>query len=337
MNNQKKYWDPVEVEIASDAFEKECGELRDKLKELKKDPKSVHKIVRKKFIIALVVTIVFAVVVSIVLSYMKNWSEGTQEITGYVISPFGLFIAYFWADFGMYIYKINNIQKDLVKILIADNEGWLYAPQKRRKRWVRLKEIFPRFFEKGNKGQFIQDEFWGDFEFKDKKRDFWTGIFDYTIEKGSGKNKSVQHYHYSIFGLHLPKKLKADFVLMPEGVGHKIWNFFSRKEINTESSEFNKSFAFYYDGKKVESELEIVKILSPAVQQKILELKKKRGPFSMWIKNDVILVSFKGFLLKKMQTNFFDKVQIDKRDTNEIRKTLNEMFEIGGGIISYLD
>src|SRR3989338_5122526 len=101
---------------------------------------------------------------------------------------------------------------------------------------------------------------------------------------------------------------------MPEGAFIKFFNWFRKNEIETESAEFNSAFAVFYKGEKMERELDIIKVLSPAVQIKLLELKRSQGPFGIGFRGEVMFVVFRPNLFKKMRTNFFKKTELDPRD-----------------------
>ncbi|MFH0820671.1 MAG: hypothetical protein V1908_02745, partial [Candidatus Peregrinibacteria bacterium] len=216
----------------------------------------------------------------------------------------------------LYWRHIRKIQCDLIKMLIARQSEWLYSPKESRNRWSPLASRFSEFFQKGNEAQNVQDEFWGTAKGEKQNIPFYSSIFEYTVvTHGSKGRRHRTTYTKTIVGVKLNKTLAADFRLEPEGALMKFFNFFRRNEIDTESEEFNKSFAVFYKGEKMDKELGIIKALSPAVQVQLLELKKKEGPFSLLFRGDAALLMFDGQLLKKMHTNFFRSIQLDPRDS----------------------
>lgn len=232
---------------------------------------------------------------------------------------------------------VNQMYKklgvDLVKLQIAKEKNWIYDPHKNSPKWRQLKDNFPEIFKKGNKNRYVEDQYWGDV----KNTQFHMGLFSYTVETGSGKNKSSTTYHKNYFAMKLEKPLKSRFFLYPENTFSKIGNFFTKKEINTESIEFNKQFAFSYNGSKGEKAQEIVKTLSPAVQQELLDMNKKKGDFEVLFVNNCIVFLFDGKLLPKPKTNFRKSLKVAKEDKQIIEKQINELITIGSKIYSYLD
>jgi hypothetical protein len=222
--------------------------------------------------------------------------------------------------------------------MIANRQGWHYCPAESHERWLRFAEAYPEIFQKGNKDQNLQDEFWGITEGQGHKADFWSGIFEYVIEtEGDKGRKNRQTKHCNVFALRLSKVLKCDFCLRPESLGAKIRNWFTRKEIDTESADFNRNFAVYYNGKKVEEELEIIKTLSPSVQMRLIEMKEQFGKFTLLFRRDVVLISFNGRLLKRMRTNFFRQVAVDTRDSEALTERLKSVLEVSADIARFLD
>jgi hypothetical protein len=309
-----------------------------------------------------------------------------------------------------YVHRVHKLQRDLIKLIIARVNGWIYSPEESPSRWGSFSSRFPELFLKGNKKQNLQDEFWGFYKttaitlvqaqaeamsavavpamvapvapiqapvptptatiapqvaanvnstpasptvYKinvapvvsaapakintQQGVPFYSSVFEYTVESGGGRRRHSTTYRKTVFALRLNKVIKADFRLEPEGIINKFLNFFRKKEINTESAEFNKTFAFFYGGQKVDSELEIVKTLSPAVQIKLLELKNKRGGFTILFRGDTVFVVFEGNLFKKMYTSFFKSIELDPRDHELMQTIIKEILDITSQIIPYLD
>ncbi len=249
-----------------------------------------------------------------------------------VIASVFAIVAYWW--------HIRMVQRNLIKLLIAKKNNWLYSSEKNINRFNQFNIYFSELFDKGDEGQNMQNEFWGKLK-KDKNNkstDFYAGIFSYkTVHRGSkGRRYTITHYE-NIIVLKLDKTLKTSFLLEPENLFTNFLDFFKKKEIDIESHEFNKAFAFSYNGKKDKKVLEIVQTLSPAVQINLLELKRKTKSFSILFKDNCVLFSFKGRLLPKMKTNFFRKIELDERDEIFIQKRLDTIFNISNKMIQYLD
>jgi hypothetical protein len=324
-----EFWDPVGEVVTSGRFRISSEKIRKKHEEYKQNPNIPR---RNLFLFSLpgIITILLVIVFPGIIETLAGISEDGDGVMLLLVP----FLPIFW-----YWRMIHKLQRDLVKMIIADDRGWMYSPDERRNRWMNLSKAYPEIFRKGNKDQNFQDEFWGTFEGKRQTVHFWSGIFEYTTESGSGKNRRKVTKRKTAVALRLNKKLKSDFRLEPNGFGASIKNFFrGDKNIRTESSEFNKYFSVYYNGKKMQKQLEIVKTLSPSVQVRILEMTKKEGKFALQFRGETVIFVLNGKLLQKMKTNFFFKgVQLDPRDQKAIEDRLNTMLDISSDIVPFLD
>ena len=317
-------WTPTGKKIYAEDFEKGHNKLEKVFKKYTQKPG----LPRRNLFLFLLPVIFATIYFGIFPESAQNILSSSENIQD-VLVIFAPAMIYWW--------RVRSIQRDLIKSLIAKKNNWIYNPEKNPIHWAQFKGKFPEIFKKGTDGQNMQDEFWGKFKGKKQAVDFYSGLFQYTVTTGSGKNRSSKTYTKTIFSIKLNKKLKSNFRLEPESFGSKILNFFSRKEIETESSEFNKTFAFYYNGKKSQKALEIIKTLSPAVQLKLLNLKETEGNFTILFKEQLVLFVFKGKLLKKMKTNFFKKVELDPRDQKTIENRINNILDISTDMMQYLD
>lgn len=317
---KKRVWDPIEKELSLEEIRKADKKLEEELDEMKKKPEELKKKKNK----------------------LMFWA--------FLGTVGGIFLAFFvherllivsflsWIPYYSYVHKIQSKVRDMAKYLIAQKKGWVYDPRESGERWKKLEKKYPSLFKKGDKGQKIGDEFWGEFKIKERKVDMWVGVFEYKVETRDSKGRTqTTTYHKNMLALHLPKDLGVNFRLEPESLLHGFLDWFRKKEINTESVDFNKAFAFYYEGKREESELGIVKVLSPAVQDKLLDCRKRRGDFSLEFKEDTAIFGFDGLFLKKLKTDFFTEVKIAKEDLDAIEGYFEEMGEIVMGIVKYLD
>ena len=250
-------------------------------------------------------------------------------LVSFVVPVFGIIIAA--APFFLVNFYFKNLSRDLLKIQLANKNDWLYDPTPDFKRYQVLKTHYPKIFKKGNQGQKIDDQFWGVNKFKRKDYFFHSGVFYYSIKKGKKTTSYNTHYLF----IRLEKELKSEFLLSPEK--KSIFNFFRSKEINTESEEFNKLFAFSYNGKKDDHTLEIVKSLSPAVQTKLTELAKEKGPFHVQFSKETILFLFDGLLMPNIKTNLFKTVNINSIDSENVEMEISSLIEVGTSIAKYLN
>jgi len=319
------FWDPAGEKIQQNSFQEDRKKLEEQYAKYQINPRlPLRNLVL--FLLLIVAEIILLVAYPNISNSLLNARDGMY----FLIIPV-LPIIY-------YVYRIYALQRDLVKMLIAKEHGWIYAPNENSTHWMQFAAEFPDFFQKGNEGQNMQDEFWGKFKGTKQEVDFYSSIFEYKVVTHNSKRRNVTIYRKTIFSLKLNKKIQADFRLEPEGLLEKFFNFFRRnKEINTEFAEFNKTFAVFYAGKKVEKELEIIKTLSPATQVKLLDLKKSEGPFSILFRGDTVIFMFDGMLLKNMYTNFFRKVELDSRDKESLSQKLNIILKISSEIVPFLD
>lgn len=323
----QNFWDPAGDNVFRGVFDGDKEKLKKVFERYKASPRTPLRnllLLSIPILLEVILIYLFPEIISILAS-------GDDGDGLYVL--FMPFMPALW-----YIYKIYKLQRDLVKMIIADENNWIYSPSERRERWNKLLNIYPEFLQKGNENQNIQDEFWGKFDGDKQDTDFWSGVFEYTVVTRGSKGRKNRTKHYkTLFALKLNKKLSADFRLEPETSINRFFSFLRKKEINTESAKFNKFFAFYYNGEKADKEIEIIKILSPAVQVRLLDLVNQDSKFGIMFRDETVFFMFSGKLIKKMHTNFFKKVELDFRDQEVIQKRLHTMLEISSEIVPYLD
>jgi hypothetical protein len=316
-----KVWDPAN-DFNFSKVKKNAAIILTKFDKLKEDPKKPGRIYRKAWM----------------------WSIFIFAIVAFLSYFFGLVQLFIFAIIILIMAPITvqqyfkSLSIDLIKIDIAKDNNWYYDPMNDYAKWNSMKVLYPELFNKGNERQNLEDQFWGQTTKGGKTYDFYSALFHYTIVTRNSKGGSSRHeYHNNFFAIKLNKNIKTRFFLYPENFGSKISNFFTRKEINTESVEFNKEFAFSYDGKKGEQAQEIVKTLSPAVQNQLLELKRKKGKFNVIFCHDTVIFMFEGVLFKKVYTNFLKGVEIDSRDRDAIQGHLSTLIDISANMVKYFD
>lgn len=324
-NTNKNFWDATDS-LNLTKVKANSIKIFSQYEKLKENPKIIKKQKRNGLIIGIVGTILLSI---LFYNIGKNLSESHGLLVLYIIP---------WIYYSGVIAYYKSLGVDLVKAQIAKENHWLYDPEHDSIKQRNLATYFPEIFKKGNKRQYVEDQFWGTFTDKDNKiTHFNTGRFSYTIESGSGKNKhsTTHHKHYFIFAL--PKNLKSRFHLYPENIGSKIGNFFKSKEINTESIEFNKTFAFSYNGQKGDKALHIVKTLSPAVQEKLIQLTKKKKQTNILFAHNTITFCFNGYMLTKPKTDLSKEIKLNPEDKNEIEGSMDFLLEISTEMSKYLD
>jgi hypothetical protein len=241
----------------------------------------------------------------------------------------GIFFAPFAPPFFYWLY-IKHTQIDVIKMLIAEKFQWQYDPDHQPEIWRLAAQELPEVFNKGNTGQYIEDQFWGNY----KDQEFWSGVFHYETRRGRNSNSRTDEH---FFALKLRKPLNNRFLLKPETMGTRFSNFFSKKDIDTESVEFNKMFQVSYTGEKAERQLDIVKNLSPSILTRLTDLVKRYDKTTVLFTNDIAIFSFKKRLVKSMKTNFILKdVKLDPRDQEFIEEKMNLILEITRELLIYL-
>lgn len=325
-NGNNNLWDPVE-KIELDTIRKNAAEIEIKIEEFRKDPKKIKK--RLNFILITCFILSFLILFFLYKTNLLFEKDGLNIAIGLIMVIFGIY-------FGVKKYY-KSLTVDLIKLEIAIEKGWIYNPNHDINKLNNLKTYFPEIFIKGNQGQYIEDQFWGITKLNNNSNYFYTGLFYYEIRSGSGKNTKVTPYttHYFIFPL--KKDIGARFHLYPEDLGSKITNFFSNKEINVESNEFNKTFAFTYDGSKGEKAQEIVKTLTPVMQEKLIKLNQKKGTCEILFARNTVVFLFNKDIIDNMKTDFMKNSQINPADLKEIDNKLTELITISDEMSKYLD
>jgi len=330
--------------ITKKSFRIKNSEIQKKYEFYKKHPKNLNRKWWLLFILGIAGT--SALFVWLYLDPKSFWnfmiSHGDDDHGGW-----GAFIIP-WLPLLAFITYIKKLQKDLIKKIIAEKHHWIYNPEESRYHWEQLQQSFPKIFNRGNKKQYLEDEFWGKFETQIQKRDFYSGIFHYEVVTGSGKHKKTMRFNQTIFAIKLNKILNSTLMLTPvkKGILGFIINFFKRRTILTESIDFNKEFYIEIDGKNTNDKIiSIIRKLSPAVQENLLQLAEQFPNCTIYFAKDVFFFLRSGFLFSdskkpnkiKMKTNFFKKVDIHPDDEKFLEEKISTLLEIANEIPQYLD
>ncbi len=316
MNNTQEYWDPFYKKI-TEFSDKKSDKLTQKLLYYHDNP---HIPIRNLILCALpgIICLGLFVFSPQLLTKILNL---TPDLAIFIV-----FIS-FMPVFFYYGY-IHSLERDLVKIMVAQKQNWKYNTQENRTRWQKAVQNFPEFFRRGNNGQNLQDEFWGKFQ----GQDFYQAVFQYKV-KSHGKNKSNHTYYRTIFAIKLPKALKSTFRLESRSFGF----FRFRSSLETESHEFNKYYTVKHNNEEDQAALNVIQTLSPALIEKLIKLKNEEKKPQIFFKEDTVIFMFHGRLLPKMKTNFFRKVELDPRDQEFIENRITKTLKISQEMIKYLD
>lgn len=308
--NNHKYWDPFST-INLQKINEDSAKLNAKYNKLRANPNIIKRQRDISFVIGLVIFLPFLIF-------------GFGNLVAMIFGIFFCFLPYLMVK-GYY----SNFSIDLIKFEMAKKNGWLYSPNQDRARWANLRHKAPEIFNKGNKNQYLEDQFWGSIEQDGKTYDFYTGLFSYDVETRDSEGRTrTTTYKRHFFTIKVDKPIGSRFFLYPETVFSKIGNLFTKKEINTESIEFNKTFAFKYDGKKGEKALEIVKTLSPSLQLKLLELNKHKRDMRILFAKDCVFFDFQGKFFQSLDTNLMKNIEISQKDRDMIRKEIDGLTSI---------
>jgi hypothetical protein len=310
------------------------GEKKDYLDSQTKKLEKMHFELEKKNYIKRNLNLVFYIFIVLIIIFclvdFLSFFVGAYSFPFFSIFAIVIgFICYFGLR-GYY----NSFIRDFVKYEVAKEFGWSYEPDPNKNKWYKLREDIPEIFKKGNTMQEIDDQYYGQIYFNRKAFDFHSGIFHYAVRTSNGKSSSTTHYYRHFFAFRLNKRINSRFFLYPENIGSKVGNWFNGKEVNVESNEFNKKFAFSYSGKKIENEIEIVKIISPSMQLKLLDLYNKKGAFNVLFSEDFVIFDFCGRLKNRFKTDFAKSIQVNREDVedikNEFKNLVGIMQEIAG-------
>ncbi|MFT4243844.1 MAG: DUF3137 domain-containing protein [Candidatus Woesearchaeota archaeon] len=274
---------------------------------------------------------------------------------------FELFIAFFFIYFVIIAIfysvlhsKLKSLKKDLVKLELAEHKNWLYESEKSLELYRKYYTFFPEIFNLGEKYQNIEDIFWGNITRNSVNHSFVSGLFNYTYTvtqrtKNSTRRRDV-HCCDHFFILKLPKTISSRFYLFPKNLMNKFTNMFTKKNIQTESLEFNKRFSFSYQQNGSEVQIDIMTILSPRVIEELVNFSKskEKNMFSghgslinglevLFTQNCVIFLT-PGPLLKKLQVSISPKsLEISQEEVAEVEKLMNFYIDISTEISKYLN
>ena len=221
-----------------------------------------------------------------------------------------------------YFSYIRLLSNHLINSEIAKQEGWIYSSEETVLRWSKLAMLYPEIFQKGDNDQTVSEEMWGTLQ----NAPFWLGCFDYAV--GEGKNR--EDHSHSVYAFPLPRAAPADFLLEPKSWGSE------KRDLETESIDFNKNFSIQYAGARAQSGPLIFQTLTPPALEKIVALRAKTGPFSLLFSGKTMVISF-GEVIKPRFTNFFIRVEVDPRDIQELEGRLKQVITLAGEILPAID
>lgn len=223
--------------------------------------------------------------------------------------------------------SIIHLQGDLILFLLCQDNHWEFNPDEDPDRLQKVSFVYPNIFLKG-RDQKVADQIWGNLQNNNKTTDFWRCTFQYTV----GSGKSSQTFKRAVFILKLNKKIPVSFSLEKAG-------FLSQfgEDIRTESEEFNKRFKIVRDDKDEMVKTQIIGILSPSVQVRLINFADMVSIETIRFQNDVMIIVFEKEIWKSVFTNFFKKVVIDEKDKSLFFESLKNMAELPSEMIQFID
>ena len=314
-----KLWDPADQEISEESFDRQVSVLENKFQEYQQHPGKIAKQNQMWLMVG-----VLGIAIAILIMY---FFQALFRLAFAVV-----FISF--APWGLFQKKVNELQGDVVNLLIARSHGWIYNPDPDKSRWGYLGTKFPQIFLRGDRDQYLEDQYWGSISETGKALEFWLGIFHFTIKAG----KSSVPFIKTTIAVHLPETLQNPFYLHSRTMEASMTGLFRHKAMQTENLAFNKEFDIYTnDEDQVGAEAEAIRLISPAVQERLLKLKAEHGSFSLLFQGDVVIFSFSGALLKREYTTFFKAVALDPRDEAQHQALFSDLFGLIGGMMRFLD
>ena len=308
METTADYWDPLGENIRKDTFNLHSQKLIQKAEEYKKHP---YRLKRNKYLLLLLAA-------AIIIGYIVLSKFFYRElITVIIFSLAPLFI---------YSGIINGFPQNFILFLMCQENGWVYDPHDGSNRLSKLNSVFPDFFNQGH-SQKIEDQIWG-FINKDRTTHFWHTTFTYV----TGSGKSRQTHKHNIFMLRIYKKVPINFHIGKKGLISIFGN-----DLKTESEEFNKLFNIQVDDIKPDTKLQLLKILSPSVQVRLIQLANKFPLDKVGFYGDTMVLDFHDEIWKSRYTDFFKEIKVDERDKSYFNKLVQTMISIPMEMLQFID
>lgn len=317
-DDPESYWDPVAPGSVKDKV-KECEESnRHMIEQFEFDKLYAE---RNRYVIglfALVITLMWAV------SY-RSFLRGdlSSSTVSYAVLALGVMVV------AAYYLYVREHEKSLLELAVAEEYGWLYDSGESNIKWAELVVEYPEIFRKGNIDRKIGNQFWGVFE----GNPFWSARFIYAQSHGNDDERS---YHVeTVYAFRLPRVAAHDFVLVPQN----IWlerEARTGNGLTTESNEFNRLFHIDYAGDTGSVGADILQVLSPDAQEKLIAFRRNAGPFSMIFRGDRMVVDFACESLMR-HTDFFRSVAIDPKDKEAIAGRMESVIGLAHAVLPCIE
>lgn len=290
---KQHYWDPAGDIIQAGMFDGDIVKIQKRIQNLKNNPNLYYK--------WMMLCLIPGILISVVAYFLQGpFYEYAGNIVWAFIVPISVFLFY-----------IKKISIDIVKLAIANKKNWLFSPNFDLSRVQRLKNVFPELFKIGH-SHGIEDQFWGTIAYNEKEIPFWSSYFEYTV--GHGKHKKV--YNRNLIAVPLPStSLTGDFSIVSDS-----FELFgdTGSAFHTESVAFNKAFDIHLNADKAQ----VVRLLSPVVQEKCLQLKKDLQLDSIIWKSNTILFNFRTNLFS-IKKSIWHPAQLENLKTQSLETSFS--------------
>lgn len=313
-------WDPFDSYDEKKLMENEIS-FRQKLTKITRNPKKPKNDLTRLIIILTLIVLSLSILIPAFLTpNISLYDIKTYSIMGSII----FFIIGLILSFLLVLWKYTqylNLAKNYVNSEIAKRNNWHYLFDRDYGKGLKLTNQYPEVFNSGSR-RYVENQFWGD-----DSNPFYAANYSYLY---STHNR--YYYHFNLFSFPLKTNINLRFNLSKENIFNKMGNFFTKKEINTGSTEFDKLFSISYKGKKSENSTRIKNFLTPRIQQKLLDLAKTNDIYKILFANDKVFFVFNNKLMPKIKTNLFKSNNLASEDLNFITSKFRELLEFSKDI-----
>lgn len=301
------FWDPVDRKITQDSFVDDRQPIAEELRNYKANHNNLRLNI---FILSMIAAGPLIFLIFILIS---------GDLNKYLF--YLCFLCFLPIIF--YIKITNRLQDKLILFLLCEKNKWVYKPEGSES-INKFITAYHQVFDKG-RDQYFQDQIWGSLLDKEEIK-FWTGTFCYIV----GSGKSQQTYEHPVFMLKLKDKMQTNFFLDATNSSK------SKVNIKTESNEFNDRFKIICEIDDASFKNQILKILSPSVQVRLVDFGNTYPVARIYFQKDVMILEFVKKIWNRKYTNFYKEVQIDHRDEESYCLAIKKMFSIPSEMIQFI-
>jgi len=313
----KKFWNVIGGEIDSEIINIRNRQVRNDFLYYQKNPK----VIVRQFLIAIGIILVATPTGLYILTTLP---KDVSDAIWWVIV--GIFMLLLYV--AMYIIKhAISTKNEAINILLAEKNGWIFDKHLDFESKKILENHFP-FLSRGE-GRYISNQFFGQTIIENKLVNFWAANLSFVI----GRGKFKTHKKATLFAFQIPKKIENPFHIFEEF----DLSVLRKKDFEVESVDFNNAFAIRYSKGNKEAENEIVRILTPGIQQELLDCAKKYGQFGVGFFDDTVLFTTESHALANFFPHPFSDFVIDPAAEKFLNKQMEDLFIVAGKIFKFVD